>query len=212
MTIQIIPLLMAATDIRLFMASWLRSPLKIGALVPSSTALADCMAAQLDPRNQGMVVELGPGTGAVTRALLARGLKPAQLVIVERDASFCHLLRNRFPGVQVLHADARSLEKILKHKSIAQPTAVVSSLPLLSLDFQTQREILRQCIEVLDPKGSFVQFTYGFRSPIHPVLQRRLSLQGAPVARIMLNLPPAVIWRYQRAFQSAGRTRGAQEG
>ena len=102
---------MAATDIRLFMASWLRSPLKIGALVPSSAALADCMAAQLDPENQGTVLELGPGTGTVTRALLARGLEPAQLVIVERDANFCHLLRNRFPGVQVLHADARSLKK-----------------------------------------------------------------------------------------------------
>ena len=189
---------MLATDIRLFMASWLRSPLQIGALVPSSTVLANCMAAQLDPGTQGTVVELGPGTGTVTRALLARGLEPAQLVIVERDADFCHLLRNRFPGVQVLHADARTLQKTLNHRSIAQPTTVVSSLPLLSLDFQAQREILRQCIEVLAPGGSLVQFTYGFRSPIHPVLQRRLRLHGAPVARIMRNLPPAVIWRYQR--------------
>ena len=190
---------MATADIRLFLASWLRSPLQVGALVPSSDALARCMAAQIDPKKPGLVVELGPGTGTVTRALLARGLPPAALVIVERDANFCHLLRNRFPGVQVLHADAKSLGEILDKEGLAPPRAVISSLPLLSLDFASQRTILRQSIEVLDAKGSFVQFTYGFRSPVHPVLQRRLRLQGEPVARILRNLPPAMIWRYTQA-------------
>jgi phosphatidylethanolamine/phosphatidyl-N-methylethanolamine N-methyltransferase len=190
---------MAAADIRLFLAGWLRSPLQVGALVPSSDALARCMAAQVDPSQPGLVVELGPGTGTVTRALLARGLPPEALVIVERDANFCHLLRNRFPGVRVLHADAKSLSLILDKEGLPPPRAVISSLPLLSLDFASQRKILRQSIEVLAAKGSFVQFTYGFRSPVHPVLQRRLRLQGEPVARILRNLPPAMIWRYTQA-------------
>ena len=156
---------MATADIRLFLASWLRSPLQVGALVPSSDALARCMAAQIDPAEPGLVVELGPGTGTVTRALLARGLLPESLVIVERDANFCHLLRNRFPGVQVLHADAKSLSEILHRQRLPRPRAVVSSLPLLSLDFASQRKILHQSIDVLGAQGSFVQFTYGFRSP-----------------------------------------------
>ena len=189
---------MATADIRLFLASWLRAPMQVGALMPSSAALARCMAAQIHPREPGTVIELGPGTGTVTRALLAQGLSPENLVIVERDANFCHLLRNRFPGVRILHADAKTLRGILASEGIEQPRAVVSSLPLLSLDFSTQREILSQSIEALHPKGSFVQFTYGLRSPVHPVLQRRLRLHGRPVARILRNLPPAVIWRYVR--------------
>lgn len=190
---------MANADIRLFLAGWLRSPLQVGALVPSGAALARCMAAQIDTEKPGLVVELGPGTGTVTRALLARGLPAESLVIVERDAGFCHLLRNRFPGVQVLHADAKSLAEILTAHGTEAPQTVVSSLPLLSLDFTSQREILSQSIRVLPPGGAFIQFTYGFRSPVHPVLQRRLRLQGRPVARILRNLPPAVIWRYTRA-------------
>jgi phosphatidylethanolamine/phosphatidyl-N-methylethanolamine N-methyltransferase len=173
--------------------------MQVGALVPSSDALARCMAAQVDLSKPGLVVELGPGTGTVTRALLARGLPSNGLVIVERDANFCHLLRNRFPGVQVLHADAKSLGEILDKEGLPPPRAVISSLPLLSLDFASQRQILRQSIEVLDSNGSFVQFTYGFRSPVHPVLQRRLRLHAEPVARILRNLPPAMIWRYTQA-------------
>lgn len=198
---------MANADIRLFLARWLRAPLTVGALVPSGAALANCMAAQIDPAKTGPVVELGPGTGSVTRALLARGLAPEALVIIERDPNFSHLLRNRFPGVRVLNADAKRLRDILSEHGVEQPQAVVSSLPLLSLDFSSQRQILSQSFDALRPGGAFIQFTYGFRSPVHPVLQRRLRLEGEPVARILRNLPPAVIWRYTRA---SGRAENAR--
>lgn len=193
---------MAAADIRLFLSSWLRAPLQIGALLPSSKRLARAMAAQVDPRHDGVVVELGPGTGAVTQALLSRGVHASRLVLIERDPNFCHLLRNRFPGVKVLQGDAILLQQMLESEDIARVNTVVSSLPLLSLPFTTQRQILRESFGVMAEDGIFVQFTYGFRSPVHPVLQRRLALVGHPVARVFRNLPPAVAWQYTQRRKS----------
>jgi len=187
---------MAATDLRLFLSSWLRAPMQIGALLPSSKRLARAMAAQVDPGQKGVVVELGPGTGAVTQALLSRGVPASQLVLIERDPNFCHLLRNRFPGLQVLQGDASQLQQMLDNQGVSGVSTVVSSLPLLSLPFSTQRQILRESFAVMAQDGIFVQFTYGFRSPVHPVLQRRLALVGHPVARVFRNLPPAVAWQY----------------
>lgn len=187
---------MASRDIRVFIARMLRSPRDVGALVPSGPALARAMASQVQTGRAGVVVELGAGTGAVTRALLAQGLPPGRLVVIEREAAFCRLLRARFPGLTVLHDDARRLQHALADYGLEQINSVVSSLPFLSLPFTTQREILRQSVQMLAPGGAFIQFTYGPASPVHPVLQRRLGLSGRPVARVWRNLPPALVWRY----------------
>jgi phosphatidylethanolamine/phosphatidyl-N-methylethanolamine N-methyltransferase len=193
---------MATTDLRLFLSSWLRAPMQIGALLPSSKRLAQAMAAQVDPRHEGVVVELGPGTGAVTQALLSRGVHASRLVLVERDPNFYHLLKNRFPGARVLQGDAGMLQQLLEAQNISSVSSVVSSLPLLSLPFSSQRQILRESFAVMVHNGIFVQFTYGFRSPVHPVLQRRLALVGHPVARVFRNLPPAVAWQYTQRRKS----------
>lgn len=189
---------MTPTDLRIFLSSWVRSPLTIGAVLPSGRLLARALAAQIDPRQDGAVVELGPGTGVVTHALLARGVHPGRLVLVERDPAFCRLLRGRLPGVRVLQADARHLGQSLAEIGIQQVDAVVSSLPLLSLPFAAQHQVLRESFHTLSPRGVFVQFTYGFRSPVRHELQHRLELNGRPVARVLRNLPPAVVWRYAK--------------
>ncbi len=190
---------MTPSDLRVFLGSWLRSPLTVGAVIPSGRLLARALAAQIDPRQDGAIVELGPGTGVVTQALLSRGVHPARLILLERDPNFCHLLRNRLPGIRVLHADARHLEQSLSEIGEKRLDAVVSSLPLLSLPYALQHQIVEQSFRVLGPQGAFVQFTYGFGSPVRPGLQHRLALSGRPVARVLRNLPPAVVWRYVRA-------------
>ena len=187
---------MPAQEIRVFLSTWLRSPRKVGAIWPSGPTLARAMAAQVEPGRPGMVIELGAGTGVVTRALLARGLPPSRLVVVERDPNFCRLLRAHFPGVVVVHEDARRLRHAITERGIGSVSAVVSSLPLLSLPFASQREILRATAEVLEPGRPLVQFTYGPGSPVHPTLMRRLGLNGHSVVRVWRNLPPAVVWRY----------------
>jgi len=199
---------MFTADLRLFLYNWLRAPLQTGAFVPSGGQLARVMAAQVDPRQAGAVVELGAGTGVVTKALLERGITAERLVIIERNPAFCKLLHRRFPEVTILQGDARRLDVLLTFRGVKQVGTVVSSLPLLSLPFSTQREILRESVRVLDLEGSFIQFTYGRGSPVHPVLQRRLELDGQAVARVWRNLPPAVVWRYRLAdssLRSAGR-------
>lgn len=184
---------------QLFFRQWLRAPLQTGAVLPSGTALGKAMASELDPDAPGMVLELGPGTGAVTRALLERGIPSERLVLVERNGDFVSLLRRRFPAVRVMQADAAHLHSLLPQVGIPSVAQVVSSLPLRSLPFTVQRGVLRAAFRILTPGGRFVQFTYGFSSPVHPVLKQRLGLVGHPVTRVMMNLPPAVVWCYAAA-------------
>ena len=81
-----------------FIRSLIEKPLTVGAVAPSGKALARVMANYVDPAAPGPIVELGPGTGPVTEALIERGIDPARLTLVEYDPEFCRLLRQRFPG------------------------------------------------------------------------------------------------------------------
>ncbi len=195
---------MLTADLRVFLYNWLRAPLQTGAFMPSSGPLVRTMAAQLDPGHDGFVVELGAGTGVVTRALLERGVHAERLVVIERSPEFCRLVGRKFPEIAVVRGDAQHLRHLLHHRGVGQVSAVVSSLPLLSLPFSTQRDILRESVQVLEPGGVFVQFTYGTGSPVQPGLVRRLGLDGRPVARVWRNLPPAVVWCYRTGASSRG--------
>ena len=188
---------MFTADLRVFLYNWLRAPLQTGAFMPSSGPLVRAMATQLDPVRTGVVVELGAGTGVVTKALLERGVPAERLVVIERSPEFCRLVGRKFPQVEVVRGDAQQLRKLLHHRGVGQVSAVVSSLPLLSLPFSTQRDIMRESVGALEPGGVFVQFTYGTRSPVQPALVRRLGLNGRPVARVWRNFPPAVVWCYR---------------
>jgi len=101
----------------------------------------------------------------------------------------------------VLHGDARSLRTLLAEAGVDRVAVVVSSLPLRSLTFSTQRAVLRESVQVLAVGGDILQFTYIGGSPIHPMLQRRLGLVGKPIERVWLNVPPAVVWRYRKTYK-----------
>lgn len=196
---------MSLQSAHLFFRQWLRAPLQTGAVLPSGSALVKAIAGELDPATPGLVVELGPGTGAVTRALLERGIAPERLVLVERNGEFVSLLRRRFPAVRIFQADATHMHSLLPQAGIEAVSQVVSSLPLRSLPFTVQRGVLRAAFKILSPGGRFLQFTYGFTSPVHPVLKQRLGLMGHPVTRVLLNIPPAVIWCYAATHGGVGR-------
>ncbi|HZT50594.1 MAG TPA: rRNA adenine N-6-methyltransferase family protein, partial [Stellaceae bacterium] len=150
----------------LFLTRWIKAPHLVGAIAPSSRGLAQAMARQIDPLATGAVVELGGGTGSITRALLERGLAPDRLVVVERDRTLAALLRSRFPGVRVLHGDAAGLVALLRPYAIEGAAAIVSSLPLLSLPKLMRRRIVEQSFALLGDHGTFVQYTYGVASPL----------------------------------------------
>ena len=177
-----------------FIASWIQHPLKVGAVSPSSRALARALAAEVDPSVPGPVVELGPGTGPVTEALVARGVAPERLVLVEYDPEFCTLLRRRFPGATVIEGDAYALADTLSGIVKEPAAAIVSSLPLMTRPLTVRVRLLNAAMRLLRRGAPYVQFTYAMTAPI-PSRQRRYRVSASP--RIWLNLPPARVWVYR---------------
>jgi phosphatidylethanolamine/phosphatidyl-N-methylethanolamine N-methyltransferase len=184
-----------------FFKSWFDNPMQIGALMPSGPALAETMACAIDPSVPGPIVELGPGTGVVTRALLNRGIEPGRLILVEFDPGFCALLGARFPGVRIVQGDAYRLAASLREHLDAPPAAVVSSLPLLMKPEPMRTALVAEAFELMAPDGIFVQFTYGLGSPV-PRDATAFEAEGSP--RIWRNFPPARVWAYRRVGSRGG--------
>ena len=187
---------------RLFLSRWLRDPLAVGSVVPSGRALANALAAAAAGTN-GWVVELGGGTGTVTRALLEAGIAPGRIAVVERDPDLHRYLAARLPEVRVLLGDARDIESLLAAAGIGTAAAIVSCLPLLSRSAATREAILAAAFRTLEPDGFFLQFTFGPLSPVSAHLRRALGIEGSPTAQVWRNLPPATVWRYARERAAA---------
>lgn len=178
----------------LFFVRWLKAPHLIGALTPSSRHLARAMAREVEGAGLGPIVELGGGTGSVTRALIAAGIARERLVVVERDERLHRLLTERFPGVRVVKGDARRLRALVAPLGVTRAAAIVSSLPLVSMARRERLRIVAESTALLGPGAPFVQFTYGLTSPLaHP----RYGLSGRIVARVWRNFPPASVWRFE---------------
>ncbi len=178
-----------------FIRSWIEKPLSIGAVTPSGRVLARAMAAYVDPNAEGPVIELGPGTGPVTEALVAQGIAPSRLVLVEFDPTFCRLLRQRYPAANVVQGDAYSLKRLLGGKLIEPAAAVVSGLPLITKPLKTRLKLLYEAFALMLPGAPFVQFTYATMPPIPKALDR---VRAQASERIWMNIPPARIWVYRK--------------
>jgi phosphatidylethanolamine/phosphatidyl-N-methylethanolamine N-methyltransferase len=185
----------------LFLKRWLRRPFAVGAVVPSGRLLAEAMAdaavANLAGR-AGQVVELGAGTGEVTRALLDKGIASDRLAVVERDPELAHFLRRHFRGPRIIEGDAGHLPQLLADHGVGSVAAVVSSLPLLSLPASLVHDVVTGIFALLPPGGAMVQFTYGPKSPVPADLRQRLALDGSHGPRIWRNVPPAMVWTFKR--------------
>jgi len=178
-----------------FIRSWLEKPLSTGAVAPSSKLLARTMAAYVDPEAAGPVIELGPGTGPVTEALVEQGVDPARLVLVEFNPTFCRLLRTRYPTATVVQGDAYSLQRLLGSLLRQPAAAVVSGLPLFTKPLKTRMRLMREAFSLMAPQAPFVQFTYAVISPIPKEVT---GLRAEASERIWLNLPPARVWVYRK--------------
>ena len=182
-------------DAARFLRSWAERPLQIGAVQPSGRALARTMASYVDPGASGPVIEIGPGTGPVTAALLRRGIAPERMVLVEFNPDFCALLRKRYPAARVIEGDAYRIGRTLAPLRLASAIAVVSSLPLLTRPVEERLGLLRQCFALMGDGAPFVQFTYATTAPIP---SKGGDYATTPSRRIWLNVPPARVWVYRR--------------
>jgi len=178
-----------------FLKSWLNNPMKAGAVSPSGKALALMMAEAVDPAVPGSVIELGPGTGPVTEALLDQGIAEERLVLVEYYEEFCTLLRRRFPKATVVQGDAYDLKTTLDGVLTEPAAAIVSSLPLVTKPDPECLKLVFQGFDLMHPGAPFVQFTYG---PVSPVPVKGRGFKASVSKRVWLNLPPARVWTYRR--------------
>lgn len=182
-----------------FIAAWIRSPLKVGAFLPSSRALARAIAAQVDVGKPGAVIELGAGTGAVTQALLQAGIRPDKLVVIERDERLHALVSKQFPQLNVICADAAEMDKVLKDAGVKQINAIVSSLPLLSMPRRVRQAIERHMLALIGQDGRLIQFTYGPKSPVSRDSLRQHHASGRRAKLVVANVPPAHVWVYRKS-------------
>lgn len=176
----------------LFFRSLLSNPKTIGALLPSSPPLCQLMVSRVEP-GDAPVLEVGAGTGAITRALLDRGVPAAQLSIIERDPALAAFLERKFPGVGVYYGDAQDAHRLLPADIFGRIQTVVSSVPLRNLAPGELKMTVRAMLSTLVHRGQLIQYTYAAGCPIS---SRRFDVNAECLGRVWLNVPPAAVWRF----------------
>jgi phosphatidylethanolamine/phosphatidyl-N-methylethanolamine N-methyltransferase len=189
-----------STDDVRFFRGWLKRPLQMGAVSPSSRGLGRAMAAYvpLDAVAAGMaVLEIGPGTGAVTQCLIDRGVPEESLVLAEYSPEFCELLAARFPRAKIVGGDAYAhngdIDTALAGRAVA---ATVSSLPLFTKPDALREQVIGGSLDRMEPGSPFIQFSYALTLPVKP---ERLGASVEISPWVKLNLPPARVLVYRRS-------------
>lgn len=180
----------------LFLRRWMANPLKVGAVLPSSPALARLVARQVRLNPDEAVVELGAGTGSVTKALLRAGIPAERMFVIEIDPALCTFLRRQFPQAQVIQGDATRLTDLVPWKWVGKVSYVISGIPMVPIPLEIQRKMIKAWFDVMTPNGLLLQYTYSLVSPIP---EKKLGVKGRRRGLAVLNLPPAWVWSYRKA-------------
>ncbi len=182
------------SDLSRFLFTAIVHPIQTGAVAPSSPWLGKAMASVIDPAREGRILELGPGTGALTSALVARGIAPERITAVEFNPYFASLIRARFPGIEVVCGDACDLARTLGERN-GKFVGGISGMPLLNFPMELRQKFIAGALAQLEDGAPFAQFSYGMGPSVPPPA-------GAYVGRhavVLLNVPPARVWVYRSA-------------
>ncbi|WP_337268044.1 phospholipid N-methyltransferase PmtA [Oryzifoliimicrobium ureilyticus] len=178
-----------------FFKGMMQGPKTVASIVPTSSVTARRMASVIDLHSDLPVLELGPGTGAITKAILARGVKPEDLVAIEYSSVFYNDLVKLYPGVNFINGDAFDLDKTLGVLRGQKFDSVISALPLLNFPMQARVSLLESLLERLPPGRPVMQITYG---PISPIIAKPDSYHIQHYDFVVRNIPPAQLWIYRR--------------
>lgn len=184
-----------------FFGQWLRNPRQTASISPSSAELATAMLAEL-PQDARRVIELGGGTGAISSALLAHGVAPPDLLVLELNRALHAHLQARLAGVRVVHGDAADLPLLAEaagYLADGPADAIVSGLGLLGMDRDGQARVLQAAFACLRPGGAMVQFTYGPVSPVRDDVLAALGFSSRRGEFVLRNVPPATVWVFSRS-------------
>ncbi len=180
---------------KLFMLRALRNPRQLGAVAPSSRYLGALLARHAAVDDHSPIVELGGGSGSLTRAMIKSGIAPKRLYVVEIEPTLANYLKKAFPDVNVIQGDATELGKILPPEVLGKVHRVVSGLPMINMPESVRGQILESCFEIMSAGGAYLQYTYSPRSSINDKAYR---LTKKRLGTVFLNLPPATVWKYTR--------------
>lgn len=183
------------SDFAVFLGEMMRNPKEVSAIAPSSAAVARRMTEGVE-HVDGPIIEIGPGTGSFTRAILDRGVDPRRLILMELNPRFCQELCEKFPGVRVLNRPAQDIEQI----GVKDLGCVISGVPVLARP-QIQKEVVGRAFNVLAPDGVFVQITYSPNAPIPEEVQAQMGITARKRATVWANLPPARVFEFSRKVQ-----------
>jgi phosphatidylethanolamine/phosphatidyl-N-methylethanolamine N-methyltransferase len=190
----------SVANIPLFFRRWLSDPLQMGSIVPSSRTLCRRIAALVKADGGGTVVEIGAGTGVISRALLEAGIAPERLVLIEIVPEMADHLRESLPGTTVLCADAFALPQHLPERLAGNIGSVICGIPLVLLPVERQRQFI-EGVERVAPGKGFLLYTYCITSPLP---YRKLGLSAVRETWTPRNFPPASVWRYRPLASATG--------
>lgn len=177
-----------------FLRALLTRPKHIGAVAPSSRSLARAIARQLDPAGHGAFLEVGPGTGVITSAILERGIAPERVTLIEYDPDFAAAIAARFHGVHVIEGDAFDVGRTLGLRD-GKFAGIVSGLPLLNFPVTRRLAYVEALTRRLLPGAPLIQFSYGMYAPVAPPEGHNVTC----AALVWANLPPARVWVYRKS-------------
>ena len=180
---------------KLFILRALRNPRQLGAVAPSSRHLGALLARHTIIDDVSPIIELGGGTGALTRVLMNTGLDPSRLFVIELDPALAAYLKSALPQVNVIHGNAAELDQILPPEVIGKVHRIVSGLPMINMPENVRRNILESCFKVMAAEGAYLQYTYSPRSSIDA---KAYNLKKKRLGTIFRNLPPATVWQYTK--------------
>lgn len=180
----------------LFFRRWLKNPRQLGTLAPISGKLAKLAACEaITQYTPGVpVVEIGAGTGRLTRALLQSGVRPGDLTVVELDGQMCEFLKNSIPNIRVIEGDANQLPALIAPENLEKVGVVVSAIPLMYLDESLRKSLMNAAFSVMRPNAKIIHVTYNPKSP----LRFWNGIRQSRVAATWFNIPPGFVWKFQQ--------------
>jgi len=178
-----------------FFKGWIDKPKAVGSIIPTSSVTARRMASIINRTSGLPVLEVGPGTGVITKAILKHGVRPQDLYAIEYSHDFVAHLRRNYPGVNVIEGDAFDLDKTLGQNANLTFDSVISGVPLLNFPVARRVQYIESLLDRIPPGRPIVQLTYGPKSPVPP------GLGDYTVEKfdfIIRNIPPTLLWIYRR--------------
>lgn len=183
----------SARETLLFIKRWLKHPVRLGAIAPSSPALANLVSNHVQVRKGQIVIEIGAGTGTITRRLL-QGIPAEQLIVVELDPELCRFLKQQISSIDVIQGNAMELASLIPQKYVGKVSTIISGIPVTTMSYLQQKRLIDACRSVLAPDGELIQYSYLHKSPL-PADDFGLSTER--IGKTFKNIIPAYLWRYQ---------------